>query len=513
MQLNPGKGFAGLPRPDKSGLAMTREKRFAMTRENGFAMTRERRLRMIMLFAFIRGKDYNKGVRDLIAEALRGHDADYIEIHFEESQATSIIYRGKRLEEISRARNSGGNVRALVKGSWGFVSFNHLDGLRDKVALALEEARLASREPFKLFPTEPVLDTVVPQLKRDATNIPLATKKELLDIYNDVMSSSPKIQSTRINYRDGRRRNVFANSEGSYIEQAKTDLTLRLTAIAREDNEVQQAGLSLGSNGEFSAVEGLHEKAREIARRAAALLSAPQVKGGEYTVILDPVLAGVFAHEAFGHLSESDFVYQNENLRKIMVLGKRFGGKHLNIVDDPTIPNLRGSYNYDDEGTPARKTYLIREGILEGRLHSRETAAKMGEKAAGNARAINYLFPPIVRMSNTFIESGSASFEEMLGGIEEGVYVKDWYGGTTSLEMFTFSAGEAYMIRRGRLAELLRPVVLTGNVFTTLQNVDAIGNDLEMNQGGGCGKGGQYPLPISNGSPHIRIHHCVVGGR
>ncbi|HEU65137.1 MAG TPA: TldD/PmbA family protein [Chloroflexi bacterium] len=452
-------------------------------------------------------------MRDLIADALKGHGADYVEIHFEESQATNISYRGERLEEISRARNSGGNIRALVRGSWGFVSFNRPDGLRDKVTLAVEEARLAGREPFKLFPTEPVVDTVVSQLQKDATAIPLATKKELLDSYNNIMLSAPKIQSTRINYRDGRKQRTFANSEGSYIEQIKPDLNLRLTAIAREDNEVQQAGLSLGSIGEFSVMEGLHDRAKELARRAAALLSAPQVKGGEYTVILDPVLAGVFVHEAFGHLSEADFVYQNESLRQIMVLGKSFGGKHLNIVDDPTIPDLRGSYKYDDEGTPTMKTYLIREGVLEGRLHSRETAAKMGERATGNARAVNYLFPPIVRMSNTFIEPGGVSFEEMLGDIEEGVYVKDWYGGTTSLEMFTFSAGEAYMIRKGRIAELLRPVVLTGNVFTTLQNIDAIGNDLDMNQGGGCGKGGQSPLPVSNGSPHIRIRHCVIGGR
>jgi TldD protein len=465
-----------------------------------------------MALSFIRIKGYNSGMRDLITDALKGHGADYAEIHFEESQATSVVYRGERLEEISRSRSSGGNIRALVQGAWGFVSFNRLEGLRDKVALAVEEARLAGRESFRLFPIEPVTDIVVPQLKQDATAIPLAAKKELLDSYNDIMLSSPKIQSTRINYRDGRRTTIFANSESSYIEQTKPDLSLRLTAIAREDNEVQQAGLSMGSTGEFSAVDGLHEQAREIAGRAAALLSAPQVKGAEYTVILDPVLAGVFAHEAFGHLSESDFVYQNENLRQIMVLGKRFGGKHLNIIDDPSMPNLRGSYEYDDEGTPARETYLIREGILEGRLHSRETAAKMGERATGNARAINYLFPPIVRMSNTFIEPGRGSFEEMLGDIEEGVYVKDWYGGTTSLEMFTFSAGEARMIRQGRLAELLRPVVLTGNVFITLQNIDAIGNDLEMNEGGGCGKGEQYPLPVSNGSPHIRIHHCVVGG-
>jgi len=452
-------------------------------------------------------------MRDLISDALKGHGADYIEIHFEESRATNIAYRGERLDEISRASNSGGNVRALVQGSWGFVSFNRLDGLRDKVALAVEEARLASRGPFELFPAESVVDKVVSQLEQDATTVPLASKKELLDGYNDIMLSSPKIQSTRIKYREMNRRTTFANSEGSHIEHVKTDLALGLAAIAREDNEIQRVGLSLGSNGRFSALEGLDGKVRELAMRAAALLSAPPVKGGEHTVIVDPILAGVFAHEAFGHLSESDFVYQNESLQQVMVLGKRFGGSHLNIVDDATIPNLRGSYKYDDEGTPARKSYLIREGILEGRLHSRETAAKMGEKATGNARAVNYLFPPIVRMSNTYIEPGTVSFEEMLSGIDEGVYVKDWYGGTTSLEMFTFSAGEAYMIRRGKIAELLRPVVLTGNVFITLQNIDAIGNDLEMNQGGGCGKGGQYPLPVSNGSPHIRIRHCVVGGR
>jgi TldD protein len=476
-------------------------------------MTKERRLRMAARVAFIRGKGYNTGVRDLIADALKGHGADYVEVHFEESQATSIVYRGERLEEISRARSAGGNVRALVRGSWGFVSFNRLDGLKARVSLAVDEAKLASRGPFKLFPTEPVVDTVAPRLKNDATTVSLATKKELLDNYNGIMLSSPKIQSTRINYHDVKKKTTFANSELSYIEQIRTDLSARLTAIARQGSEIQQAGLSLGSNGEFSAAEGLHEKAGGIARRAAALLSAPQVRAGEYTVVLDPILAGVFAHEAFGHLSESDHVYQNENLRQIMALGKRFGGKHLNIIDDPSMPNLRGSYKYDDEGTPARKSYLIRKGVLEGRLHSRETAAKMEETATGNARAINYLFPPIVRMSNTFIEPGSASFEEMIADIEEGVYVKDWYGGTTSLEMFTFSAGEAHMIRRGKIAELLRPVVLTGNVFSTLENIDAIGDDLEMNQGGGCGKAGQYPLPVSDGSPHIRIRHCVVGGR
>jgi TldD protein len=250
-----------------------------------------------------------------------------------------------------------------------------------------------------------------------------------------------------------------------------------------------------------------------MAQHSVELLSAPPVKGGEYTVVLDPALAGVFAHEAFGHLSESDFVYENPRLCEIMTLGKRFGSDELNIVDSASWPGLRGSYKYDDEGVPASKTYLIREGKLVGRLHSRETASKMKEKATGNARAINYRYPPIVRMTNTYIEPGLVSFDDMLADIKEGVYVKNWYGGTTSMEMFTFSSGEAYMIRNGRVAEMLRPVVLSGNVFITLKNIDAIGNDLEMNQGGGCGKGVQVPLPVTNGSPHIRIRKCLIGGK
>ena len=173
---------------------------------------------------------------------------------------------------------------------------------------------------------------------------------------------------------------------------------------------------------------------------------------------------------------------------------------------------VHSSYKYDDEGVRAIKNYLIQEGKLVGRLHSRETAARMNETPTGNARAISYRHPPIVRMTNTYIEPGSASFDDMIADIKEGVYVKNWYGGQTSMEMFTFSAGEAYMIRDGEIAETLRPVVLTGNVFSTLENIDAIGNDLDMNQGGGCGKGAQSPLPVSNGSPHIRIRHCLVGG-
>jgi TldD protein len=446
-----------------------------------------------------------------LAEELKKHRADYIEARLEESQRTSISYRGRELESAGQSTAVGGNIRALVKGGWGFVSFNDLNDLPQRVERAVKQARLVGKEKSQLAPVETVVDTVADG-KDVPLTIPLAEKKKLLDEYNELIWHTPHLQTSVIGYADSYKRTIFLNSAGSYIEQPRTDITLRLSAVAAKDGEVQQSGLSLGSRGDFKALTGLHREVAETAEKAVALLSTPQARGGEYTVVLDPVLAGVFVHEAFGHLSEADHIYENERLRQIMVLGKRFGGKELNIIDSAAWSGLRGSYKYDDEGVKASKTYLIKEGELVGRLHSRETAAIMKEKPTGNARAINYRFPPIVRMTNTYIEPVKGSFEDIIADIKEGVYAKNWFGGTTSMEMFTFSAGEAYMIRNGKVAEALRPVVLTGNVFSTLNNIDAIGGDLDMNQGGGCGKGGQWPLPVSNGSPHIRIRKCLVGG-
>jgi len=447
-----------------------------------------------------------------LAEAIKGYSADYIEARLEQSQRSYITYRGKELESVGQATAVGGNVRALVRGGWGFVSFNSLSDLPRRIELAVKQATLVGKEESKLAPVEPVVDTVATE-KDSPLTIPLAEKKQLLDEYNDIIWRTPKLQTSVIAYADSHKKTIFLSSLGSSIQQQRSDISLRLSAVAAEDGDVQQVGLSLGSRGDFSAIQGLHQPVEEMAKHAIALLSAPQVRGGEYTVVLDPVLAGVFVHEAFGHLSESDFVYENDRLREIMVLGRKFGSPELNIVDTAAMPGLRGSYKYDDEGVPATKAYLIREGELVGRLHSRETAAKMNEAPTGNARAISYLFPPIVRMTNTYIEPSKTSFDEIIADIKEGVYAKNWFGGTTSMEMFTFSAGEAYMIRNGKVAEALRPVMLTGNVFTTLNNIDAIGNDLDMNQGGGCGKAGQMPLPVSNGSPHIRIRKCLVGGK
>lgn len=449
---------------------------------------------------------------------LKGQPADYVEVHLEDGLLTQIAFRGPVLDSIGESTVYGGNVRALVNGGWGFVSFNSLEGLEDKVRLAIEQATVVSRRQkgkSELAPAPVVTDKVAVDLGEDPRKVSLAKKRELLEGYNKlVLGYGHGVATSTIRYFDRFRRLHFASSEGTYIEQEKLDLGGAVAAVAVRDGQTQMLTRTFGSSRSFEAARGLDKAVEETCARAAALLDAPVVEGGEYPVILDPTLAGVFIHEAFGHLSEGDNVYENPNLQKVMTLGREFGGKQLDVFDSGTIPGVRGYLKYDDEGVSTEKTYLIREGKLVGRLHSRETAGKMGEKATGSARALDYRFPPIPRMRTTCIEKSEDSFEDMVKGIKLGVYAREAYGGETAGEMFTFTAGDGVMIRDGKLAEVVRNVTLTGNVFATLKNIDMIGGDWCTRDGpGGCGKGRQGPLATSAASPHIRIQNVIVGGK
>ena len=453
-------------------------------------------------------------MRDQIQEALKGVDARYVEVRVEESESRHLRYRGRELEDVGSSSALGGCVRALAGSGWGFASFNDLSQLKAKVQQAVHQAQVLHGEPVTLADVDPVVSTHGPTLVEDPTKVSLAEKKDVLDSYVETIMGTEGVQSSSVTYGDANKRVLYGNSDGTYIEQERVDVNLRLSAMARKNGDVQQSGVSMGSLGDFAFVREMADDAQQVADKALALLNAPQIEGGEYTVVLDPILAGVFIHEAFGHLSEADHIYTEPRLQEIMQVGRRFGGQLLNVVDGATVPRegLRGSYAYDDEGVPGQRTQLIKDGVLVGRLHSRETAGKLGERPTGNARAITYRFPPIVRMTNTYIEPGAGTVDDLVADVKDGVYVKNWYGGMTSMEMFTFSAGEAYRIRDGKIAELCRPVMLSGNVFTTLENIDGIATDLEMNQGGGCGKAGQSPLAVSNGSPHIRIQRCLLSG-
>ena len=448
--------------------------------------------------------------------ALKKSRADYTDIRIEESSSSGLNFKGRELDQIGSSKSTGGIVRAVVKGGWGMATFNDLNDLDAKVQEAADLARLVGKEKTLLAEVEPAVDSIRTPIKEDFRDVPLAEKKSTMEAYNEIiLGYDDRIETTNVSYSDGFRLVRFANSEGTYIEEERPGVSIRLSAVARAGDNVQVASEGWADvTAGFSLIRGLEEQAIQTAQRAVNLLDAPPVQGGTYTVVLNPKMAGVFIHEAFGHLSEADFVYENDRMKALMVLGKRFGPDTLNIIDDGSIPGLRGSHKYDDEGTRTRKNYLIKEGILVGRLHSRETASKMGEQPTGNARAISYQDEPIVRMTNTYIDKGDAAFEDIIKDIKLGVYALDAFGGQTTMEMFTFSAAYGYMIRDGEIAEMVRDVVLTGNVFDTLMNIDRIGDKaVWARSGGGCGKGGQSPLPVDFGSPHIRIQDVVVGGR
>jgi len=439
---------------------------------------------------------------------------DYLAIRLEDSEGTSILLQGDKVETLSEGLSIGGQVRACYQGGWGFASFNQLSTLSERVEEAIAAARVVGDDETILAPIKAVKAVChLPLTGTDPRHIPLSEKKALCDRYNEILKSvDPHITTTTVRYSDSTQRIIIATSEGTLIEQSWVDMEMRFSATARNGDIVQTGRETTGSRKAYEDLTNLDEQVRSAAQRALDSLSLPPVKGGTYTVVIDPILTGLFVHEAFGHLSEADMAYENPDLLEVMSMGRQFGPEELQIFDGAAPLGHRGSYFYDDEGTPATTTQLIKDGILVGRLHSRETAGKLEETPTGNARCLNYHYPPIVRMTNTWIERGKTPVEDLFKGIKEGVYARNWIGGMTNGEMFTFSAGEAWMIRDGKLAEQVRDVTLSGNVFKTLADIEAIGDDFYWDESGGCGKGGQSGLPVGCGGPSLRIRNVVVGG-
>jgi TldD protein len=455
-------------------------------------------------------------VRDRLTEALRGSRADYTEIRIERTWASAVTFRGRRLESATESESLGGFVRALNRGcGWGIVSFTSLDRLAEMVRRAESFSRaIRLDQPIALADMEPREADVALDLDGDVRGVRLAEKKRLLEGYNGVMLGvDARVVDTQASYRDEVTEYWYANSEGTLLHEVRPEVVLSGVAIARRNGVIEKGLESIGLRRGWNSAQGHAEGFRTVAERAVALLDAPRVKGGTYPVVLDPELAGVFIHEAFGHLSEADFVYENPQAREMMTLGRRFGKPVLNVGDNGAAEGLRGTLPFDDEGTPTQDTALIRDGVLVGRLHSRETAARMGERPTGNARAISFRHPPIVRMTNTYIAPGRGSFADLIRDIPLGVYACGAFGGQTLLENFSFTAAYGHVIRDGQVAELVKDVVLAGNLFQTLDHIDHIAADFRWNQmGGGCGKAGQFPLPVTEGAPHVRIERALVGG-
>jgi TldD protein len=226
--------------------------------------------------------------------------------------------------------------------------------------------------------------------------------------------------------------------------------------------------------------------------------------------ILDPELAGVFAHEAIGHASEGDLVKEGISVIKGMT-GQQIASPVVTVIDDPTMPEF-GFMPVDAEGSAVKRTEIIRDGVLTNYLHSRETLAAVGDGEAGHARAEGSS-SPIVRMSNTFIENGDATMDELLEGCKTGILLKGSRGGQVDpgRGVFQFNAEYGYLIEDGEQRGMVRDVSLSGDILSTMHNIALCGTDRKMTPGY-CGKGGQS-VPVTDGSPHLLLKNAVVGGR
>lgn len=462
------------------------------------------------------------GAEAFVSECLKGQPADYIEVRFEDSESTHVLVRDGTVESARESTLTGGCVRVLCDGGWGFVSFNDPRALPEKVCQAIRLASTAARRrqktrdsPTRLAQCAQVRDSIDVQTgRRDPRAVSLASKVRLLLDYCALATSfGPLIRTVQAMYSDRFARLTFANSEGTYLTQNLLDVSGSVGVVAARGSVTQYQVCPFGSSGDYAVAEGLEGDLRAACDLAAKLLDAPQAECGEQTIVLDPSLTGVFIHEAFGHLAEADNLMRNPDLAEKMRLGRVLGPASLNVYDTGDLRGVRGSLAYDDEGVKTSRVDLLREGRLAGRLHSRQTAAMLGEPPTGNARALSYRYSPIPRMRTTCVGAGEATLEDLLKGVAQGLYARRVVGGSTNGENFVLRPGEAYLIRDGRLGPLVRDVVISGNVFDTLSRVEGVGRDFTISDGpGGCGKAGQTGLAVSTGGPTMRVGRLLVAG-
>ncbi|MCH4887997.1 TldD/PmbA family protein [Acidaminobacter sp. JC074] len=439
-------------------------------------------------------------------------DEGYQDLRFEKLKNLSINIRNDEVKSVEIIEKEGGHARALVGGGFGTLSFNKLDHAKESIASCL----VFSKEipgSMTLAPAPLVEDEVVLSIEMDPRDLTLDEKVDLLRSYGKMASEVPGLSICDIEYIELYKEKYYVNNEGTQIRQEQMSVAANFRMTSKNDKLTQQTRLSLGGGANFKEIMNQDQAVMQKARQTVDLLDAEPVIAGDYDVVLDPTVGGLFIHEAFGHLSEADNLLRSEALRKTMTLGTTFATSELNVIDDPTEEGHSGSFVYDDEGVKSEKSYLIRDGKLAGRLHSRATSGLTGEPLTGHFRAKNYAYTPIIRMGNIYIDTGKDTYEDIISSTKNGLYLFGTAGGQTSGDMFTFAVQGGYKIEDGKITSMVRDIILTGNLFTTLKNIDKIGNTRTMSKGGGCGKGGQILRTSCKGSPYIRIKGMSVGGK
>ena len=459
----------------------------------------------------------------ILREALR-EGGEFADLYFEQTHPTSIICEEDRIEKMISGQDLGAGLRILYDGRtfYGFTNritekdllhLSHLishsvkeDGGEKEIPLLFQNSSSLS-SPLTLHSPS--------SIEKDPKGISIGEKVSMVRRANDMARRlDPHVKQVKVLYRDFTQILTIANSEGTWVKGERAGIVFSVQVVSGRDDLIQTGYEPVGGTMGFELFD-LHppEKVAEVAaKRSLLMLSARQAPMGRMPVVLSSEAGGTMIHEAIGHGLEADLAQQGLSVYSKKI-GEKVASPLITVVDDPTLPQRRGSYAFDDEGVVSQRTILVEEGILKGYLYDRLTAFKDRVRSTGNGRRESYQQKPIPRMSNTMILPGKMSPDEIIHSVEKGLFVKKMGGGQVNTVNgdFVFEVNEGYLIEKGSIGEPVRGAILIGNGPRVLKEIDLVGNDLGFGIGT-CGKDGQG-VPVGDAQPTLRIPEIVVGGQ
>ncbi|NNF55199.1 MAG: TldD/PmbA family protein [Acidimicrobiales bacterium] len=457
----------------------------------------------------------------LVAELLsagRAAGAEFVEVFVEDVERRSVNLDDRRIENLVSSRDRGAGIRALVGERIGFAHTSNLaqESLLEAVATATAAA-VGGDEPIGGHAAEGVDSDVtgVQKIAIPPADVDAATKVALVRSADEAARAVDEaITQVSARYAETRRQIQIANSDGVRSHDDQTRTLFSVTAIASGDTGQQTGSETVGLSVGFELFDSndVKDLARKAAERALIKVNARPAPSGSMTVVIGPGSGGVLFHEACGHGLEADLVNKGASAFAGKV-GEKVASELVTIIDDGTMPDEWGRYAVDDEGRPAARNVLIENGVLKDYMWDGLRARAAGRVSSGNGRRQSYRHLPMVRMTNTYLAAGDQTPEEIIGGVDHGVYVARLGGGqvNTASGDFVFGMTEAYMIEDGRITDPIREGQLIGNGPKVLQMIDAVGNDFEMGPPGTCGKDGQG-VPVGDGVPTLRVTELTIGG-
>jgi TldD protein len=453
-------------------------------------------------------------IRAVLSQAL-ARGGQLAEVYLEEVVRTGIRAGDGKIESVEMGADRGGGVRVINdwKTGYSFCDSWDVDDLKRAADIASRigspggaTAKVASSD-VRSSPGRGATTYVL-----DPSEVLADAKVRIVELADRVARDyDPAITQVRIDYRDEMKRMVVFNSEGAAVMQEIPLIWLSIDTLAVKGDRRASGYVrrSAKSGFEYATDDFVREAATEGARQAVVMLEAADAPSGEMPVVIGSG-GGVVFHEAVGHGLEADGIERGTSFFTGKV-GTRVGSDLVTLGEDGSIPHLRGSYDYDDEGTPSRRNILIEKGMLRGYMSDWLTANKLGIPLTGNGRRQSYMDYPLVRMSNTFILDGNSDPEEIVRSTPRGLYAMRLGGGEvdTTTGNFTFGVREAYLIEDGKITSPVRGATLIGNGPEILGRIDMVGNDTAF-WPGTCGKG-QW-VPVTSGAPTLRIASINVGG-